>query len=46
MNTSSADPDDAHLFRCWALQECGRCLEELDCSWCPFVRPPPSHSMA
>jgi hypothetical protein len=39
--------DEAHLRRCWRLQECGRCLEQSDCSWCPFVRsnPPTNYSM-
>ncbi|KAH9902080.1 hypothetical protein F4778DRAFT_107252 [Xylariomycetidae sp. FL2044] len=30
------DDHDAHLLRCWRIQNCGGCLEEPDCSWCPF----------
>ncbi|KAI1820348.1 hypothetical protein F4861DRAFT_72267 [Xylaria intraflava] len=28
--------DDAHLLRCWAIQDCQGCLGQPDCSWCPF----------
>ncbi|KAI1200926.1 hypothetical protein F5X97DRAFT_65529 [Nemania serpens] len=28
--------DDAHLLRCWAVQDCRGCLRQPDCSWCPF----------
>ncbi|KAI1176203.1 hypothetical protein F4777DRAFT_281656 [Nemania sp. FL0916] len=28
--------DKAHLLRCWAIQDCGGCLKQPDCSWCPF----------
>ncbi|KAI0428948.1 hypothetical protein F5Y09DRAFT_272555 [Xylaria sp. FL1042] len=28
--------DDAHLLRCWAIQDCKGCLKQPDCSWCPF----------
>ncbi|KAI1078267.1 hypothetical protein F5B20DRAFT_234379 [Whalleya microplaca] len=31
-----SDEDDAHLLRCWAIQNCQGCLEQTDCSWCPF----------
>ncbi|KAH9998049.1 hypothetical protein F4779DRAFT_168868 [Xylariaceae sp. FL0662B] len=30
------DSDDAHLLRCWAIQNCRGCLAQTDCSWCPF----------
>jgi len=30
-------PEDP-FFRCWAKNDCGRCLHEAGCSWCPFVR--------
>ncbi|KAI0021499.1 hypothetical protein F4780DRAFT_280872 [Xylariomycetidae sp. FL0641] len=36
--TRASDPDDAHLRRCWRIQDCRSCLEQTDCSWCPFVR--------
>ncbi|KAI5926895.1 hypothetical protein F4810DRAFT_493544 [Camillea tinctor] len=28
--------DDAHLLRCWRIQDCKGCLAQPDCSWCPF----------
>ncbi|KAI0446694.1 hypothetical protein F4803DRAFT_448472 [Xylaria telfairii] len=28
--------DDAHLRRCWAIQDCKGCLRQPDCSWCPY----------
>ncbi|KAI0842294.1 hypothetical protein F5Y06DRAFT_285063 [Hypoxylon sp. FL0890] len=35
-NTGNA-ADDAHLMRCWGIQNCKDCLtRETDCSWCPF----------
>ncbi|KAI1105514.1 hypothetical protein F4804DRAFT_130837 [Jackrogersella minutella] len=37
MNTSTDASDDAHLMRCWRIQNCKDCLAvEPDCSWCPF----------
>ncbi|KAI0173393.1 hypothetical protein GGR52DRAFT_384646 [Hypoxylon sp. FL1284] len=34
--TSVSSPDDAHLLRCWGIQDCKGCLAQGDCSWCPF----------
>ncbi|OTB18527.1 hypothetical protein K445DRAFT_315359 [Daldinia sp. EC12] len=42
MNTTTSfgaysSADDAHLQRCWKIQNCKDCLKkEPDCSWCPF----------
>ncbi|KAI0135150.1 hypothetical protein F4814DRAFT_400020 [Daldinia grandis] len=38
VSSSAGNPaDDAHLQRCWRIQNCKECLkEESDCSWCPF----------
>ncbi|KAI4867529.1 hypothetical protein F4820DRAFT_413373 [Hypoxylon rubiginosum] len=37
MNITSISPeDDAHLLRCWRIQDCKGCLAQVDCSWCPF----------
>ncbi|KAI0596667.1 hypothetical protein F4775DRAFT_594168 [Biscogniauxia sp. FL1348] len=30
------DDHDAHLLRCWRIQDCKGCLSQPDCSWCPF----------
>ncbi|KAI1446729.1 hypothetical protein F5Y02DRAFT_56132 [Annulohypoxylon stygium] len=37
-NFASTSPaDDAHLMRCWRIQNCKDCLTtQPDCSWCPF----------
>lgn len=32
------DDDDKLLYRCFKHQGCGECLDEENCSWCPFVR--------
>ncbi|KAI1651733.1 uncharacterized protein F4817DRAFT_80134 [Daldinia loculata] len=38
VSLSAGNPtDDAHLQRCWRIQNCKDCLKkESDCSWCPF----------
>ncbi|PHH93141.1 hypothetical protein CDD83_22 [Cordyceps sp. RAO-2017] len=36
-NLSVAESDDEHLMRCFARQECGHCLAQDGCSWCPFT---------
>ncbi|EJT76443.1 hypothetical protein GGTG_06362 [Gaeumannomyces tritici R3-111a-1] len=28
--------DDKQFLRCWRHQDCGACLVEDGCSWCPF----------
>ncbi|KAI1457458.1 hypothetical protein F4805DRAFT_179971 [Annulohypoxylon moriforme] len=34
---STSPVDDAHLMRCWRIQNCKDCLtRQPDCSWCPF----------
>ncbi|KAI1496590.1 hypothetical protein F5X99DRAFT_63636 [Biscogniauxia marginata] len=33
---NSNEDDDAHLLRCWGIQDCSGCLLQPDCSWCPF----------
>ncbi|KAI2473641.1 hypothetical protein F4781DRAFT_139816 [Annulohypoxylon bovei var. microspora] len=34
---STSPADDAHLMRCWRIQNCKDCLTtQPDCSWCPF----------
>ncbi|KAK0632135.1 hypothetical protein B0T14DRAFT_22122 [Immersiella caudata] len=37
MNTTLDKPDDP-FFRCWAHNQCGWCLDEIGCSWCPFTQ--------
>ncbi|KAL7629568.1 hypothetical protein AAE478_001089 [Parahypoxylon ruwenzoriense] len=35
--SSDAEDDNAHLQRCWRIQNCNDCLgQQTDCSWCPF----------
>ncbi|PFH58773.1 hypothetical protein XA68_13215 [Ophiocordyceps unilateralis] len=26
-----------HLARCWSHQDCSGCLDDAECSWCPFT---------
>ncbi|UNI15114.1 hypothetical protein JDV02_001680 [Purpureocillium takamizusanense] len=32
-----AESDRRHFARCWAHQNCGGCLGETRCSWCPYT---------
>lgn len=37
-SVSSHESDPEHFFRCWQHSVCNQCLDEPECSWCPFVR--------
>jgi len=37
-NMSALMDDPEHFFRCWRQQRCDLCVNEPECSWCPFVR--------
>ncbi|TQV95867.1 hypothetical protein IF1G_05696 [Cordyceps javanica] len=36
-NFTVAKGDFEHFLRCWAQQDCGRCINTAECSWCPYV---------
>ncbi|XWW93108.1 hypothetical protein V2A60_001037 [Cordyceps javanica] len=35
-NFTVAKGDFEHFLRCWAQQDCGRCINTAECSWCPY----------
>ncbi|OAR02420.1 hypothetical protein LLEC1_06180 [Akanthomyces lecanii] len=37
-NFTDAKGDFEHFLRCWAQQDCGRCINTAECSWCPYPR--------
>lgn len=36
-NFTVAEGDLEHLLRCWSHQNCGGCIDAVQCSWCPYV---------
>ncbi|OAA79594.1 hypothetical protein LEL_03080 [Akanthomyces lecanii RCEF 1005] len=36
-NFTDAKGDFEHFLRCWAQQDCGRCISTDECSWCPYT---------
>ncbi|KAM3443505.1 hypothetical protein MY1884_006591 [Beauveria asiatica] len=35
-NFTVATGDFEHFLRCWSQQDCGRCINTAECSWCPY----------
>ncbi|KYK56024.1 hypothetical protein DCS_07990 [Drechmeria coniospora] len=36
-NFTTVEGEREHLMRCWSRQTCGACLDQDECSWCPFT---------